>query len=151
LVRFALAAAALVALAYAAVLVGGAVRAHIPVAHHPCPSAGSIVQVDTRAGVLSLCHDGSEESWFRVALGRGGLDKRRELDGRTPLGRYPLGAAIPSADFGLFLPVGYPTKEQLAQGRTGGAIGVHGPHGAFRWLGDATTWRHWTQGCIAVG
>lgn len=91
------------------------------------------------------------EGRFPVALGRGGLDKKREGDGRTPKGAYPLGAPRPSARFHRFVPVGYPTPEQRAQGLTGGDIGIHGPHAAFRPLGSLTTWVDWTEGCIAVG
>src|SRR5258708_34175819 len=77
-----------------------------------CPGVGSLVVVDTATRVLCLCHDGEEAGRFRVALGRGGLDKRLGLDGKTPLGRYPLGAAIPSSRFPPFLPPGNPTPEQ---------------------------------------
>jgi len=45
----------------------------------------------------------------------------------------------------------YPTVAQRHRGFTGGAIGVHGPHPAFRWLGRATVWADWTLGCVAVG
>jgi murein L,D-transpeptidase YafK len=73
-----------------------------------------------------------------------------EGDEKTPLGRYPLSTAVPSSRFYFFLLVGYPTAEQRAQGYSGGAIGVHGPDTAFRWLGHATAWANWTQGCVAL-
>jgi murein L,D-transpeptidase YafK len=92
-----------------------------------------------------------EDASFRVALGRGGLDKRSAGDGRTPRGQYKLERARASARYHLFLPVDYPTAAQAKQGYTGTAIGVHGPHVAFTWLGHATAWRDWTLGCIAVG
>jgi hypothetical protein len=115
-----------------------------------CPAAGAVVQVDSAARTLSLCRDGFEDGAFRVALGRGGLDKRAEGDGRTPRGRYPLGPARPSNRYHRFLPVGYPTTAEMQRGLTGSDIGVHGPH-EFFWLGRATSWRDWTRGCIAVG
>lgn len=63
-----------------------------------------------------------------MSLGRGGLDKRREGDRKTPLGRYRLGSPRPSVSgFHVFIPVGYPTSTQRRAGFTGGAIGVHGP------------------------
>jgi hypothetical protein len=137
--------------AYAVVLGAGVLWARAEPKQRVCPGVGSLVVVDTTTRVLCLCHDGQEAGRFRVALGRGGLDKRLELDGKTPLGRYPLGTAIPSSRFHLFLPVGYPTPDQRDRGYSGSAIGVHGPHVAFAWLGHWTTWPDWTQGCIAVG
>lgn len=116
-----------------------------------CPSAGLIVQVDSGARTLSLCRDGVEEGAFRVALGRGGLDKRAEGDGRTPRGRYPLGPARRSSRFHRFIPVGYPTATERERGLTGSDVGIHGPNEAFHWLGRATSRLDWTRGCIAVG
>jgi hypothetical protein len=117
----------------------------------PCPPAGETLMVRAAEHRLYLCQSGRTEASFRVAIGRGGLDKRSEGDGRTPGGRYPLAAARPSERFHRFLQVGYPTAEQRAEGRTGSAIGVHGPDARFRWLGPATAWVDWTAGCIAVG
>jgi murein L,D-transpeptidase YafK len=110
-----------------------------------------LVLVDVDAGVLCLCRDGRAEREYRVAIGRGGTGKQREGDGRTPLGRYPLGGARDSRLYHLFLPVGYPTSQQSQRGYTGSAIGVHGPHLAFAWLGHATVWPDWTLGCVALG
>ena len=140
----------IVGLAYAGVLIGSSVWAEPP-RHATCPATGVVVQVDSGTRVLSLCRGGVEDASFRVALGRGGLDKRAEGDGRTPRGPYRLGSARPSTRYHLFLPVEYPTAEQAKQGLTGSAIGVHGPHVAFAWLGHATAWPNWTLGCIAVG
>jgi len=117
----------------------------------PCPPSGTVVAVHSADHRLRLCRAGRVEGSFRVALGRGGLDKRREGDGRTPVGPYTLGAPRMSERFHRFVPVGYPTEAQQAEGRTGSAIGVHGPDARFRWLGGATAWVDWTNGCIAVG
>lgn len=117
----------------------------------PCPPTGTLVAVHSADHRLHLCRAGRVEGSFRVALGRGGLDKRREGDERTPLGRYTLGAPRGSERFHRFVPVGYPTEAQRAEGRTGSAIGVHGPDARFAWLGAATAWVDWTNGCIAVG
>ena len=137
--------------AYAAVLGAGAVWAHTESKRRLCPGSGNIVVVDTTTRVLCLCRDGQEDGRFRVAIGRGGPGKRSTLDGKTPLGRYHLGVAIPSSRFHLFLPIGYPTPDQRARGYTGIAIGVHGPDRRFAWLGHWTALPNWTQGCIAVG
>ena len=136
---------------YAGVVGGAWAWAHTDPGSRPCPPAGTLVQVDTGARVLCLCRQGRVEGRFRTALGRGGLSKRTEGDGKTPLGRYSLAPAVSSPRFHLFLPVGYPTPDQRAQGYSGGAIGIHGPHLAFLWLGYATAWANWTQGCVAVG
>jgi len=125
--------------------------AHLRVPHAGCPPAGTLVQVDTAARILSLCRAGREEAFFRVALGRGGIDKRIEGDFRTPLGRYALSPARSSARFHLFLAVGYPTREQASRGLTGSAIGVHGPDIGYAWLGHATILADWTLGCVALG
>jgi murein L,D-transpeptidase YafK len=137
-------------LGYIAVLGVAAAWAKTAVSHRACPPGETVVLVDTQSGVLCLCRQGREERTFRVAVGRGGVDKRQEGDGRTPLGRYGLSPAQPSGRYHLFLPVAYPTVEQAKQGYSGSAIGVHGPHLAFAWLGHATVWSDWTLGCVAV-
>ena len=137
-------------LTYASLLTGSRMWASAA-PHAACPAAGVVVQVDSGTRALSLCRNGVEEASFRVALGRGGLDKRAEGDGRTPRGRYKLGPARPSTRYHLFLPVDYPTAAEVKQGFTGSDIGVHGPHVVFAWLGHATAWPNWTLGCIAVG
>jgi L,D-peptidoglycan transpeptidase YkuD (ErfK/YbiS/YcfS/YnhG family) len=146
---------ALAGLALGALLGGAlaAVAARGPAAGSvaPCPPTGTLVAVRSADHRLRLCRAGRVEGSFRVALGRGGLDKRREGDERTPVGRYALGAPRGSERFHKFVPVGYPTEAQRAEGRTGSAIGVHGPDARFSWLGGATAWVDWTNGCIAVG
>ncbi len=136
--------------AYLMVLLTGYVSSRGQRGHAACPPGTPVVLVDTRAGVACLCRDGLAEATFRVAIGRGGRDKRAEGDGRTPLGRYPLGATRASARYHRFIPIGYPTPEQVRAGYTGSAIGFHGPHLGFAWLGHATVWPDWTLGCVAV-
>ncbi len=82
-------------------------------AHAPCPRSGVALQGDSAARVRSLCREGVEDGSFRVALGRGGLDKRSEGDGRTPRGAYPLQPGRASRRYHLLLPVGYPTAAQV--------------------------------------
>lgn len=136
--------------AYLALLGVGFLWSRAVADHRGCSAGATLVQVDSAARVLTLCRNGSEEASFRVALGRGGIGKKTEGDGRTPLGRYSLAPAQPSSRYDLFLPVGYPTSAQAKLGFTGSAIGVHGPHMAFSWLGPATASPDWTLGCIAV-
>jgi hypothetical protein len=117
----------------------------------PCPPVGAEVVVDTRRRGLWLCESGHAVDRFPVAIGRGGPGKRRRGDLRTPLGEYPLGPPRPSRRYGLFIPVGYPTPEQLRLGYTGTAVGIHGPERLARWLGGLNTFWDWTAGCVVVG
>ncbi len=117
----------------------------------PCDADGHLVVVETTAHTLWLCSERRAVGRFKVALGRGGLDKRREGDGRTPLGAYSLGSPGPSARFGTFVPIAYPTPEQRARGFTGRNVGIHGPDRRATWLGTLSTWIDWTAGCVATG
>lgn len=132
------------------ILVVSHVWSRVDVAHRPCPATGAIVLVDSNAHVLCLCREGKREAVFRLALGRGGMNKRNEGDGRTPVGRYDLGPPRASRRYHVFVPIAYPTAEERARGLSGSDVGVHGPHVAFAWLRLATLWADWTRGCIAV-
>jgi murein L,D-transpeptidase YafK len=107
--------------------------------------------VDAHRERALLCDGDAQHARYPVALGAGGVGKRREGDERTPLGAYPLGAPRASKSYGTFVPVGYPTTEQARMGFTGGAIGIHGPPRAFVSMGRLNTVSDWTAGCIAVG
>lgn len=120
-------------------------------ASSPCPEKGSVVAVVARKHQLWLCQDGAAVARFPVALGRGGVDKRRKGDGRTPLGTYRLGSPRPSAQYGVFIPIDYPTPEQAASGFTGSNVGIHGPPRGLTEPDYPTTAVDWTQGCIATG
>jgi murein L,D-transpeptidase YafK len=109
------------------------------------------VVVDVASRTLSLCEGGEAQQVFPVALGTGGIGKRRQGDHRTPLGSYPLGAPRRSQEYGTFIPVGYPTRKQVEMGFTGTAVGIHGPPRAFVNGGRSNTDVDWTWGCIAVG
>ena len=122
----------------------------LAVAALSCAGRGDGLVVGVEAHVLLVCERGVELQRHRVALGSGGSGKRREGDEKTPLGEYALGAPRPSAQFGTFVPVGYPTPAQRRLGFTGGAVGVHGPLRSARWLGRANVAVDWTLGCIAV-
>jgi len=116
-----------------------------------CPGRGHVVAIITEKRELWLCRHGAPEGRFPVALGQGGLDKRRKGDGRTPLGTYALGAPRPSERFGTFIPIVYPTREQAAHGLTGGSIGIHGPPRGRAEPEYPTTAVDWTRGCVATG
>lgn len=124
-----------------------------------CAGGVTGLVVDADAQRMTLCDAGRAVDGMRVRLGWNGIDKRAEGDRRTPTGEYGLGDPRPSqSGFGTFIPVAYPTAEQVAQGYTGSAIGVHGPHRLMRPVFGSTlvqwamqAWRpNSTLGCIAV-
>ncbi len=114
----------------------------------PCGGKGNCIIVDTALHLLWICQDGRNIEKFRVALGRGGVDKTRRGDDKTPIGSYYLGSPRPSPRFGTFIPIGYPTPKQRAEGYSGGDVGVHGPSHIYRWFENIHN--DWTLGCIAV-
>ncbi len=123
----------------------------IPGGVSPCTETGDTVTVIARKRELWLCHDGAATGRFQVAMGRGGVDKRQQGDGKTPLGSYALGLPRPSPEYGLFIPIDYPTPDQAAHGFTGGAVGIHGPPRGLTEPEYPTTAVDWTKGCIATG
>ncbi|HBL17849.1 MAG TPA: hypothetical protein DD417_14140 [Elusimicrobia bacterium] len=115
-----------------------------------CPQ-GTVIVVEARRGKMFLCEQGKEPILFPVAIGRGGIDKRKQGDNKTPIGTYELGVPRASSRFHLFIPIGYPTPDQRKLGFTGSDVGIHGPTRIFRWPGRLNTLFGWTQGCVAVG
>jgi murein L,D-transpeptidase YafK len=85
-----------------------------------------------------------------VRLGKGGVGKSKESDGKVPLGRYSLGKPRRSLKFGVFIPIAYPTPEQRAQGYTGSGVGIHGPHRSLTWLGRLVNTFDTTDGCVGL-
>jgi murein L,D-transpeptidase YafK len=117
----------------------------------PCEKFHTSLLVDTNNHKMWLCQANRSVGEFEVALGRGGVDKHKRGDKKTPLGEYALGTPRPSDRFNTFIPVSYPTQEQVSNGYSGSAIGIHGPLRTFRRFGSMTTRYNWTSGCIAVG
>lgn len=110
-----------------------------------------MVAVITEMRQVWLCRDGTPQAAFPVALGAGGLGKRRKGDKRTPTGTYALGAPRPSKRFGTFIPIAYPTPGQAARGHTGGAVGIHGPPRGRAEPEYPASEVDWTEGCVATG
>ena len=117
---------------------------------NPCPATGSAVAVFSRTHELYLCREGVPHARIRVALGRGGMGKRRAGDKKTPVGSYSFGEPRASARYGTFIPIDYPTAEQTALGYTGRDLGIHGPPRNWKDVAAATA-LDWTTGCIATG
>ncbi len=116
-----------------------------------CPEKGDAIAVFTMKRELWLCVDGKEAARYEVALGQAGPGKRKQGDRRTPVGTYSLGPPRPSAKYGTFIPIAYPTPEQAAHGQTGGSVGIHGPPRKLPEPGYPTTAFDWTLGCVATG
>ncbi len=117
-----------------------------------CSKDIAYIEVNTLTSELKLCNKKLVEKGFSISVGRNGTGKRNQADGKTPIGEYGLGVTRPSSKFYKFIPVGYPTADQIKNGFTGGDIGIHGPARNYSWLGSRlNTWINWTQGCIAVG
>ena len=115
-----------------------------------CTAADARIVVETGAHRLALCDRDREVSAFSVRLGRGGVGKTAEGDGKTPLGIYPLGEPRKSDRYGTFIPIGDPTPEQRRRGFTGGDVGVHGPHRWVRWLGSLVNSFDSSNGCVGL-
>jgi murein L,D-transpeptidase YafK len=115
-----------------------------------CNFPDARILVETGTHRLALCDRDREVASFSVRLGRGGVGKTAEGDGKTPLGAYPLGDARKSDRYGTFIPIGYPTPDQQRRGFTGSAVGVHGPHRWVRWLGALVNSFDSSSGCVGL-
>jgi hypothetical protein len=123
-----------------------------PVAAFPwcqtTPDAHIVVSAEARR--LWLCAGYQELKSYSVRLARNGIGKRKAGDAMLPLGSYLLGAPRASTRFGLFIPIGYPSPQQVAEGYTGDSVGIHGPSRAVRWLGYLLNALDTTAGCVGV-
>jgi L,D-peptidoglycan transpeptidase YkuD (ErfK/YbiS/YcfS/YnhG family) len=115
-----------------------------------CPPAKAIAIVDTSRHVLTMCDAGVIVGQHSVRIGKNGVGKTAEGDGKTPLGTYPLGPPRASAEYGTFIPIDYPTAEQRRTGFTGSAIGIHGPMRHLRWAGRFVNLVDTTDGCVGI-
>ena len=119
---------------------------------NPCYEKATKLVVSSQNHRLYLCEPPyTAPIAYRVSLGTHGIGKRALGDHKTPLGVYSLGSPRSSHRFHLFIPIGYPTPEQIRKGFTGADIGLHGPPRWIAWWGEITRLIDWTDGCIAVG
>jgi murein L,D-transpeptidase YafK len=126
--------------------------ARAPVVHHEgiCAAPDARVVVDLGKHTLALCEKDKARETFTVRLGRGGIGKTREGDGKTPTGTYALGEPRPSKRYGTFIPIGFPTEEQKKLGYTGSAVGVHGPARWVKWMGSLVNSFDSSDGCVGL-
>jgi murein L,D-transpeptidase YafK len=80
---------------------------------------------ENRAGELRFARD------FYISQGKLGVDKRKEGDGKTPLGVYYITSRLPGARLPDFygtgaLPISYPNEWDKLHGRDGYGIWLHG-------------------------
>lgn len=119
-------------------------------ARSTCPLLSGI-NVHTSSRTLNICEHGNVVKTFRVAIGYKGVGKKRAGDYKTPIGLYRLARPRKSSQFKVFIPILYPTAQQMAKGYTGRDVGLHGPQQTRKWLGWANHLPSATRGCIAVG
>lgn len=100
---------------------------------------------------LVACLGHQPQFAMRISIGTHGLGKTKAGNRKSPLGTYWLGHPRHSRHFGIFIPVGYPNAEDIAKGRTGSAIGIHGPLRFMTCVPKASLSKDWTAGCLAVG
>ena len=117
---------------------------------NPCQGRDAYLYVDTAQHRLWLCEGANARRSYDIRLGKGGVGKTREGDGKVPLGTYGLGKPRASDEYGTFIPIKYPTTEQRALGYTGSAVGVHGPNRDLRWLGRLINLFDTTDGCVGL-
>lgn len=86
------------------------------------PIKADLVVVESEASVLILYRDGRELVRYDVALGRGGVGKRRHGDEKTPRGRYRLLHPTSSRRFHHFILVTYPNIRDVRRGLNRGLI-----------------------------
>ena len=90
-----------------------------------------------------------------VSYGPGVGPKRVQGDKRTPEGHYLLAPPRRSQNFGTFMSLSYPGKDDVAFAKSidqkpGGSVGVHGPRSWYTWVGSLQSlWNH-SQGCIVL-
>jgi len=93
---------------------------------------------------------------YKVALGRGGLEKReRAGDHRVPEGTYVIDWRNPNSRYHLSLHISYPNPADRERAKRlgvdpGGDIMIHGLPNGRGWIGRLHRLVDWTQGCVAV-
>ncbi len=86
------------------------------------PVKADLVVVESAENVLVLYRDEEELARYPVAIGRGGVGKRRHGDEKTPRGRYRLLDPSSSRRFHHFILVTYPNIRDVRRGLNRGLI-----------------------------
>lgn len=122
----------------------------VPMVEGLCEKRDKMIIYTPTHSTLVACSAGRVAWTAKAAIGSKGLGKKKEGDRKTPVGTYWLGYPRKSNLYGIFIPVGYPNKEELKLGYTGNAIGIHGPMRIFTCLPKKGLEKNWTAGCLAV-
>ena len=117
---------------------------------NPCENKGTALTYQISESAMFICEDSENMGGYYMATGSGGFGKTKEGDRKTPTGKYSLGKARPSTEFGIFIPVGYPNASDKKKGYTGGAVGIHGPKRFLACAGALNLAFNWTAGCLAM-
>lgn len=88
----------------------------------PPPVKADLAVVESTENALILYREGEELVRYDVALGRGGVGKRRHGDEKTPRGRYRLLNPSSSRRFHHFILVTYPNIRDVRRGLNRGLI-----------------------------
>ena len=100
-------------------------RSRLYLFEHTPPSATGTLAAPASPPVLKLIGD------FFISVGKSGINKRLEGDGRTPLGTYYITSVREKKTLPEFygagaLPINYPNAFDVQRGRTGSGIWLHG-------------------------
>jgi len=152
------------ALLCGALCIAGAVHADVPISATSIgatPGRAQELPIANRVVVykserrMELLRDDEVLRTFHVSLGLSPVGhKEREVDFRTPEGRYYLTKRNARSDFFLSIQVSYPNDRDVRNARAngwdpGGAIMIHGMPNTLRREPDYYS-RDWTDGCIAL-
>lgn len=122
------------------------------------PMAAQALAVKSDRVVIFYDAQKNEIGRYDAAFGQGKGAKRIEGDLRTPEGDYFLAPARPSNEWGWFMPISYPSDEDVQRAKSdgrsvvklGGAIGLHAVGDGFMRNVRQSFGENWTFGCIAV-
>lgn len=122
----------------------------IPMVEDLCEKGDKRIVYTPKHATLVACSAGQVVWTAKASIGSNGLGKKKEGDRKTPVGTYWLGYPRRSNLYGVFIPVGYPNKEEIRLRYTGSAIGIHGPLRFFSCHPGKALEKNWTAGCLAV-
>lgn len=103
-----------------------------------------------RRRTLVGCLKGRPRFAMKASIGSNGMGKMSEGDRKSPIGTYWLGYPRASKLFGIFIPIGFPNAADVKAGRTGNALGIHGPMRFMTCLPRKSLEMDWTAGCFAL-
>ena len=107
------------------------------------------IHVSQESRKVSVCVKQRSISSFDASFGSRGFEKKRKGDRKTPIGLYPIAKPRPSVSkWRTFMHIGYPTREQVSKGYTGGDVGLHGPNQLFPYKNDLVDYG---AGCVIMG